>query len=455
MRRLAALAVREWNIRQGTLLFIGAFLVSAVLGIIRQALFNAQFGAGGAADAYYAAFRLPETIGNLIAGGALSNAMIPVLIAARDVSRANEERVVRLVFSTLTTVALVGIIIGMICAPWFVTRVLAPGFDAATADLTVGVTRLLLLQLLFGIAGAAQQAVLNSRSQFLLPALVIMGSNPLLIAGILAARALPQLGVYGPALGVVGDGLVQLLILLPGMQLNRIRLGFVWDLHDVQLREVLRLLLPSGGSATINYAGGIIDTAFASLARAAAGLAAISNSILLVGLPIRLLGIALAQAAFPQLAAHAEHHNWRAMQRTLGRSLAASVGLTIPSALVFVLLGRWIIQILFERGRFDATAGDLTYALLVIYALGLPAYVATEVLTRALVALRDTLTPLVTNIGQIIGRALIISTTLTIWDVGAIPAAFAITCTIEALILGAVVWWKIQRRLRQPAPDLA
>src|SRR5690242_4498017 len=82
-RSLAGLLTREFSIAEATFVLMASFFLSAALGAVRQVLFNAQYGAGSEANAYYAAFRLPDTLFSLIAGGALSSAMIPVLLAAR------------------------------------------------------------------------------------------------------------------------------------------------------------------------------------------------------------------------------------------------------------------------------------------------------------------------------------------------------------------------------------
>jgi putative peptidoglycan lipid II flippase len=118
------------------------------------------------------------------------------------------------------------------------------------------------------------------------------------------------------------------------------------------------------------------------------------------------------------------------------------------------LLGRPVIRLLFERGAFDAAAGDLTYRVLVIYSIALPAYVATEVITRGLIALRDTRTPLLTNTGQLVGRIVLIAVLIQPLGVIAIPAAFALTSTLETLALAAALWRKLSRRIAEaPAPS--
>ncbi len=447
--RLAGLLTREFSIAEASFILMASFFTSALLGAVRQVLFNAGFGVGMEANAYYAAFRLPDTLFSLIAGGALSSAMIPVLLSSRrEEGDAAGWRLISLVLTTLMAFFALLVLLVEVFAPAFVSNLLAPGFDAETSRLTAALTRIMLIQPLILSVGSVATAVLNSRNQFLLTALSVVSHNVALIAGILAARLFPGLGIYGPTLGVVGGGLLQVLILLPGLLGPGSRLRLAWNLADQRLREIIRLLIPNGASVSVNYAGFIVDTAFASKAPQAAALPAIYNAFLLVGLPIALLGQAVGQAAFPRLAAHADAQDWPRMRRTLLQALGAAIALAIPAVAALFLLGRPTIRILFERGKFTPAAGDLTYNVLMIYAVALPAYVGTEVVTRGLIALRDTRTPLMTNLFQLIGRTVIMALFVAQFGVLTIPAALAVTATLETLMLGSVLLLKLRRRAR-------
>src|SRR5581483_5280431 len=135
--RLAGLLTREFTIAEASVILMASFFVSALLGAVRQVLFNAEFGAGSDASAYYAAFRLPDTLFSLIAGGALSSAMIPVLL---NTSRSDGEeaswRLTSLVLNTLLVFFGVVVIAGLIFTPLFVDHVLAPGFNGHERQLT-------------------------------------------------------------------------------------------------------------------------------------------------------------------------------------------------------------------------------------------------------------------------------------------------------------------------------
>src|SRR5699024_4538284 len=126
----------------------------------------------------------------------------------------------------------------------------------------------------------------------------------------LILRLFPNLGIFGPALGVIGGAVLQVLILSPGLRGEGYSVRLLFDVANHRLREVVRLLIPNGLSVGVNYSGFIVDTSYATRAVDPAGLAAIYNAFLLVGLPIALLGQAIGQAVFPRLAAQAEAENW-------------------------------------------------------------------------------------------------------------------------------------------------
>lgn len=120
-----------------------------------------------------------------------------------------------------------------------------------------------------------------------------------------------------------------------------------------------------------------------------------------------------------------------------------------------IFLGRPTIRILFEHGKFDAAAGSLTYSVLVVYAVALPAYVGTEVITRGLIALRDTRTPLLTNTLQLAGRAAILALLIGKVGVVAIPIAFAVTAAIETVTLETVLLLKMQHWMKGSNPAMS
>ncbi len=436
---LRAWPLLEFNVTESSLLYMAAFLVSALLGMVRQILLNAEFGLSDAVGAYYAAFRLPETIGVLISGGALTNALVPILLRVerRDGTPA-ARHLVNLTLSTLLCAVAPLAAMAALFAPQFVRYVLAPGLDPATQALTATLSRIMLLEVLLVVSEAVLVALLVSRGQLLLPIVAIALRNVTLIGGIVAAMYIPGVGIYGPTVGAILDGVIQLAIILPGLRARAYRPAFIWAPADRDLRAVLRLLGPSALSSLVNYAGGIADTAFASIAGRAAALGALQNALLLIGFPIRLLGIAIGQGVLPRLAALSLANEHTAVRKIVLRALTFGCSGATFAAISLLLIGRPIIRIFFERGAFDAAAGDLTYSILAVFALGLPCYVATEVLTRAFAARLDTRTPLLTNLIQLTLRIGLMATLITPLGVIAVPLAFMISSTVETIVLGIV-----------------
>jgi putative peptidoglycan lipid II flippase len=439
--------MREFGVAEASVLLAGAFFLSAVLGALRQVLLNARFGTGDEASAYYAAARLPETLFTLVAGGALWNALIPVLVGTRrEGGDAAARRLADVVLTACLVVSAGIVLVGEIGAPAFVAGILAPGFDAETTDLTVRLTRILLLQPLLVTVGSVAVAMLNARNRFLLPALALTAHNLAEIAGIGAAWLVPRVGIYGPACGVVAGAALQSLVPFVALGRREWRPRFAWAPRDPGLHRVVRLLVPNGLSLGVGYAGGVVDTSFTSRAPEPGALPALTNAWLLANLPVRLVGVATAQAAFPRLATSAATGSWGWFRRATLRTTSVAIALALPAALGLVVLARPIVDVLFVHGAFDAAAGALTARLVVIYALGLPLYAATEVLTRALIALHDTRTPLLTNTIQLGLRVAIIAALLNRIGVEAIPTAFAVSSGVETVILGVVLWRRVRMR---------
>lgn len=450
--RLRALLLREFGVAEASVIIAASFFISAVLGAVRQILLNAEFGAGETVSAYYAAEKLPNTLFTLIAGGALWTAMIPTLTdARRDDGDAGAARLANIVLTAVLIVSIMIILLGQITAPLFVPTLLVPGYDEATQDLTVRLTRLLLLHPLLLAGASVAMAVINARGRFLLPAIAIAVHNIAEIAGILAAMAIPGLGIWGPVVGILGGGVLQVAILFGMLWPGEWQPSWKWAPRDPGLIATVTLLIPTSLSLGVGYLGTVFDTAFASRATEEEALAAVVNAWLLVALPVRMIGFAAGQAAFPRLVAATYVDSPRPFRSLSVRIALAAMLLSVPATVVLVTLNRFVVRVLFEHGEFDAEAGALTARIVLIYAVALPAYALTETLTRSLVALRDTRSPLLTNVVQLVLRVTVMALLLDRLGAEVIPVAFAVSSVIEVTILIAL----LRRRARLTWPDRA
>lgn len=392
------MSAQQRHIARNTLLVGAAFVLAAAAGLMRNAIIARQFGISAALDAYYAAFKLPDLLFTVVAGGALATAFIPVLasfLAEGDLTGVWRlaSAVTNLVVLTVSGLAVVAALL----APWLVRSVIAPGFDDAGQAETVAVMRIVLISTsIFGVS-AVQGSVLHSFKHFLLPALA-----PVVYPLGIATGALwlaPVWGIRGLAVGaVIGAGL-HLAVKVPGL----IHYGFRWwpviDLRSPAVRRVAALMGPRVLDLGVFHLTLLVTTNLAS--RLSPGsVSALEWGWDAMQLPETVIGTAFGLVAFPTLADLAARGDIAGLRSTLGQTLRAVIALTIPAACGLILLGRPLLQLLYQRGAFDAADTEAVYVALRLYALGLVGHACLELAARAFFAQQDTVTPLLLASGS-------------------------------------------------------
>jgi putative peptidoglycan lipid II flippase len=447
-------SLRRFSIAEATLLLMTAYIASRVLGVIRQVIFNAVFGTGPAANAYFAAFRLPDTLFSLIAGGALIQAFVPVFVSyEKNRGQMETWRLTSLVFNVMLVALTALLLVAEFIAPTFVTRFLVPGYSPSEQALTISLTRIMLFQpLILGI-GTVVTAVLSSRRQFLLPAISIAIYDVGLIGGLLVTLAIPGVGIYGPTIGVVVSAILQLLVQVPGLLKQKIHYMFVWNLKDPGLHQVLRLLIPSALSVIILSVGLTIDTFFTSYLADKSSLAAIHNAQMFYNLPVALLSQAVAQATLPRMSSLASDGRYLRLRQLTLKVVGTAIILTLPMAIGLGILGKPLIHLLFQHGAFGLHSTDLTYLALVGYLVGLPGQVAGDLISRGFYALKDARTPLFTNLFSLLVHTGLIIFLLKLLAGAsaliAIPLAASGAVTAEALLLALLLFLRLRSKIKQ------
>ncbi len=384
-------------------LVMALFLVSRVLGMLRQMVIGAMFGTSGALDAYVLASRIPEAIFLIVAGGALGSAFIPAfaeLLSSEDRApsewrllkgdRAGAWRLASAVVN-LTLIALT-LAAGLMAlfAPALVRTVLAPGFDPAQQALTAQLLRLMLISsVIFGVSGIVM-GVLNAHQHFLLPALAPSAYNLSIIGGALLLGE--RVGVLGLAIGVVVGAALHLLVQVPGLLRHRARYVPTLGLDSPSVREVGRLMVPRVVGTAIAQINFVINNSLAS-GLGEGAVSAINYAWILMLLPQGIFAQAVGTAAFPTFAAQAARGERAEMRSTLAATLRAVFFLCLPATVGLLVLGRPLVALLFERRMFQASSTEAVAWALALYALGLVGHAGLEIIARAFYALHDTFTP--------------------------------------------------------------
>lgn len=424
-------------------LVMALFVASRALGLVREMAISHRFGTGGEIDAYLAAFRLPDILFQIVAGGALASAFIPTF--ADYLTRDDQAGAWRLASAVINLVSIVTAALSVLAAwlaPWLVSALIAPGFDPVRQALTVELMRwMLLTPTIFGASGIVM-GILNAKQHFLLPALAPVVYNVGIIAGALLLGS--QMGVRGLAMGVVGGAVGHLLVQVPGLVRHGRKYTPVLGVRDPGVREVGRLMLPRMAGLAAVQLNFLVNTILAS-SLVPGSLAALNYAWLLMLLPQGVFAQSVATAAFPTFAAQAARHERDEMRRTLAATLRAVLYLTLPAGAGLMILSRPVVQIVFERGAFDQTSTQMVSSVLALYVLGLPAHAVVEIVVRAFYAMHDTRTPVAVGVAAmalnvLLSVALIAAFGAAGWmPHGGLALANSIATTVEMAVLLALV----------------
>jgi putative peptidoglycan lipid II flippase len=375
------------------------FVVSRGLGLLREVVIARQFGTSAEMDAYWAAFRLPDFIFYVVAGGALGSAFIPVFtgyLSRDDLAGAWRLASAVLNWLLISLTLLSGLAAG--AAPWLVATFL-PEFSPAQQALTVELMRWMLIStLIFGASGVIM-GILNARQHFFLPALAPVVYN---IAIILGAWYLgPRWGVRGLTAGVVLGAAGHLLVQLPGLIRHGMQYRPILPWHDADLRQVGRLMAPrilGLAAVQLNF---VVTTVLAS-GLAVGSITALNYGWIIMLLPQGIIAQSVATALFPTLAGLAAQGRLAELRRIFGLTLRNLLFLTLPAAAGLIVLAEPIVRLLLQRGRFGPESTELTAWALGFFALGLVGHAVVEIVARAFYALKNTKTPVAAAVAAVV-----------------------------------------------------
>ena len=449
---------------------VGAgILLTRLTGLIRQRVFAHYFGLGAEADAFSAAFRIPNVLQNLFGEGALSASFIPVYasLVAQD-ARRDADRVAGAVLSILALVVSAIVLAGVLATPVLIDLI-APGFEGGQRALTIQLVRILFPGAGLLVLSAWCLGVLNSHRRFLLSYTAPVMWNAAMIATLVVfgdQATLPRLAVilaWGSVAGSALQCAVQfpaVLRVAPGLRLSP---AVALEVRtDVQLRrhvrEVIRNFVPSFVSRGVVQISAYVDTLLASLLPTGA-VAGLMNAQLLYTLPISLFGMSVSAAELPALSAIASAPGGSAipgaagadpgvadvLRRRLDAGLRQIAFFVVPSAVAFIALGDVIAAAVFETGRFDRADTLYVWAILAGSAIGLLPSTLGRLYSSTYYALRDTRTPLRyavvrVSLGVVLGYLFAIPVPRwlgipAMWGAAGLAVSAGLTGWIEMLLL--------------------
>lgn len=418
------------------LLVTGAYLASRVLGWARLVVFGTIFGASPDLDAYFAAFRIPDAIFQLVAAGALGSALIPVLAGLFAHHEEDEAWKVVSNVVNLMLVAVVPLAVVVAIAAPEIMPLITPGFDSVQTELTVRLSRIMLLSPVLLALGAVATSALNATGRFAAAAVSPLLYNAAIIAA--AVLLVPTLGVEALALGVVLGSLLALLVQVPSL----LRGGLGYDLHlDLAhgpTRSVLLLMAPRAlglGATQITF---IVNTTLAS-GLAAGSITAYNIAFAVFQIPIGVIGVPLGVVLLPSMSRALATGAVRTFGVYVVRSLRLLLFVMLFLTTLAMVLRRQIVTLLFDYGQFDAQAVDLTANTLLFFLVGMAADALIVVLARAFYAGRETRIPVAAALLAVAVNIAVSVTTVGTLGLSGLALGIAAGAWVEALVLTVIL----------------
>ena len=385
-----------------------AVMSSRVLGLVREQVFAALFGAGAQMDAYLAAFRAPNLLRDLFAEGALSTAFITTF--SEKITKGGDGEAWKLAnkMATLTTVFMSGVtLLGILLAPQLM-HLLAPGFSETPGKMELAV---LLTQIMFPFIAMVSLAalvmgMLNAKNVFGMPAMASTFFNlGSIIGGVTLGWFLdPHFGtkqygngsLIGLSIGTLIGGLAQLCVQFPSLRRVgfRFRPDFAW--RDEGVRRILSLMGPAVVAASAVQVNVMVNGNFASHL-GNGPVSWLSYAFRLMQLPIGIFGVAIGTVTLPIVARSAAAGNTGEFRAVLAKGMRLAFVLTIPSTIGLILLARPIISLIYERRAFTSESTAQAATALQFYAVGLCAYAGIKVLAPAFYAIGKRHTPMMVS----------------------------------------------------------
>jgi putative peptidoglycan lipid II flippase len=368
-------------------------VTSRVIGLAREVVISWYFGSSGELSAFNLAARVPAMIYDLLVGGMLSAALVPVF---SDYARAEKrDELARIASAVLSLIAiLMGVIVLLLevfAVP--IASILGDFEDPALQLVLARSLRLISpAVLLFGLSGGIS-GLLYALKRFNYAAL---GGAVFNLGIVISAPLLAHsIGVYALPLGVLAGSLLQLGLMFPGLRDVRLRLSAAWG-HPA-VRRILRLYLPIALGLMVTQVQIIVDGRWAS-ATGAQSVSWMRYATTLIQMPLGLVPVAVSLAALPSLSQKAADGNWAGFGAIFARGLRLIVVLLIPATVGLWVLASPLIALLFQHGNFTAYDTEMTANALRLYLLGLPFAGVDFLLNYSFYARQNTRTPAIVGV---------------------------------------------------------
>ncbi len=366
-------------------------IISGLLGILTDRLLASHFGAGLETSIFFAAFKIPDFVYNILISGGILVAFLPIFAEYFSENKEKAWQMTNYVLNIFSFLLISISFLLFILAPWLM-KFITPGFTQEGKSMAIILTRILLIQPIFLGLSNIFSGVLQYFNRFLIYSLAPIFYNLGIIFGILFL--VPYFGIFGAGLGVILGAFFHLAIQIPSSIKCGFRYKFLFNFKYPAIKRIFVLMIPRIFALSVNQINIIVITAIASTITT--GSIAIFNfSSALQGFPITILGISLATAAFPTFSRLWVNGQKREFIEKLSLIVRQVFFLIIPASILIFLFRAQIVRLILGTGRFGWDDTRLTAASLGLFTLSIFASTLIPILIRAFFSFQDAKTPTV------------------------------------------------------------
>lgn len=430
---LNILALRQSSILSGASVLMVAVFASRFLGLIRDRLLVQNFDTSQAAI-FFAAFKLPDLLFQVLIFGSLSVAFIPVFT---DYLHKKESEEAFKFASSILNLSLLVFGAVVIFSAIFVSplnSLLVPGFSGDQKILTDRITQIILVAQMFLVIGTFFFGIAQTYQRFIVPALAPIFYNIGIIIGIIFLT--PIFGITGLGLGVVLGAILHVLVQIPLVVSLGFRYKFTFDFLNSGVKEVFRLMSVRNFGLIAEQINEAVGVALASLV-SYSSVTLLTFATHLFAVPIGLFGATIAQAALPVLSKEFAKGDLQSFKTTLLTTMHQILFLTLPSAAILIVLRIPVVRLVFGADLFSWEDTVLTGRTVAFFAIGLAAQSVVLLLVRGFYAMKDTKTPVLVSLFSITLNILlsvffVLGLGLGVWSIG---LAFSVSITLGTILL--------------------
>ncbi len=428
------------NLLSSTTVFSLYTLISRILGYFRDILIAIFLGASIFADAFFVAFRIPNTFRRLFAEGTFNAAFIPSYTSEKIKGKKNGEKFANDIFNLLILVLFFIVVLVEIFTP-FLVKIIAPGFtkDSEKFNLAVELTRITFPFLFFVSLSSFFSGILNSFNKFAAAAAAPIILNVILILAILMSAFLNLEYVYNLSYGVTIAGFLQLIFLIFFTKnFFKARIHFKYKISS-KVKFFFKKLLPSVFSSGVTQVNILVGTIIASFQAGAVSYLYYADRIYQINLAIA--GIAVSTVSLPVLSNAIKRNQIIKINEIQNKSIELALLLSIPAAIGIIFSSNEIVSALFGYGSFSSENVRLTSEALKFFGYGVPAFAIVKIMANLFFSRNDTVTPF--RISVLVVLLNLIISLIFFREIGFIIIPIA---TSVSTWLGVLVYYILLRR---------